>query len=507
MITVKNKKSFLLYAGILLAVMVMVNIISRNMYLRLDFTDNKMYSLSESSKLVIDKVDNLLVMKVFFSENLPGEYSNNRRYLQDIIEEYVAISDGEIRFEIYLPDDNKKLEEEAQKYGIQPVQLQVIENDKLEIKKVYMGMVFIYEDEREIIPVIQTTTGLEYEITSKIKKLIGGKKRSVGMATLSDIGVENKNITELIRQSYDIIPIDLLVEADGAVDVILVNGVEDSLDTNVIQNLKDFVNRGGNLFIAQNRVKTDLKTQSATVMNSNIYSFLEEYNLYLAPNLVLDQVCAQVTVSQNRGFFRMNSAVTYPFFPMVREFGDHVTVEGLEQIRLIFPSEISFGSDSVNTEALSMTTPLLYTSDQSTSVEEFFNLTPIDNPAFNSLNEPGKVIAALSTIELDHSDAISEILLVSDSQFFSDTGGGSIQENFIFILNAVDCLLGESDLIELRSREITTRPLEELEDSTKSRWKWINFLLPSLLVVILGLIQWKRNLNHTRILEEMYEQK
>ena len=42
----------------------------------------------------------------------------------------------------------------------------------MEIKQVYMGMVIMYGDKKESIPVIQTTTGLEYTITSAIKKLI-----------------------------------------------------------------------------------------------------------------------------------------------------------------------------------------------------------------------------------------------------------------------------------------------------------------------------------------------
>ena len=94
-------------------------------------TENKIFSLSDSSKTVVGKIDDRLTMKVYFSDNLPGEYGNNRRYLQDILEEYVAYSGGNIHFEFHHPDDNEKMQEDAQKSGIQPVQLQVIENDKL----------------------------------------------------------------------------------------------------------------------------------------------------------------------------------------------------------------------------------------------------------------------------------------------------------------------------------------------------------------------------------------
>ena len=87
----------------------------------------------------------------------------------------------------------------------------------------------------------------------------------------------------------------------------------------------------------------------------------------------------------------------------------------------------------------------------------------------------------------------------------SDNGGGGASENHIFIMNAVDYLMGDRELIALRSREITSRPLEELEDAEKSRWKWFNLLLPSILVVGFGFIRLKRENRRAKTLEEIYD--
>ena len=162
-------------AGLLFG-LILLNITARDIFKRFDLTDNKMYSLSSSSKSVMEKIDDIFTIKVYFSSDLPAQYSNNKRYLQDILEEYTAYSSGNLHFEFYSPEDDEKLAEDAQKYGIQPVQLQVIENDKVEIKKVYMGLILLFEDKREVIPVIQTSTGLEYDITTKIKSIITIKK-------------------------------------------------------------------------------------------------------------------------------------------------------------------------------------------------------------------------------------------------------------------------------------------------------------------------------------------
>ena len=73
------------------------------------------------------------------------------------------------------------------------------------------------------------------------------------------------------------------------------------------------------------------------------------------------------------------------------------------------------------------------------------------------------------------------------------------------LVNAVDYLLGDRELIALRSREITSRPLKELEDSEKSRWKWINILLPSILVIGFGFIRLKHESGRSKMLEEIYD--
>ena len=168
---IKNN-SLYLKIGTVLVALILLNIISRDRFIRLDLTDNKMYSLSSSSKEVVSQVDDLLTMKVYFSSDLPNELGNTKRFLQDILEEFRAYSNGNIRFFFEDPQSDENLEEQARKDGIQPVQMQVIENDKVEIKKVYLGLVMLYENKKDNIPVIQNTAGLEYLITTKIKSLI-----------------------------------------------------------------------------------------------------------------------------------------------------------------------------------------------------------------------------------------------------------------------------------------------------------------------------------------------
>ena len=96
-----NKTSNIIFSVMILLVVIFINLIGRNWPKRFDLTDNQRYTLSESSKSVVRKIDDLFSIKVYFSNNLPGQYANNKRYLQDILEEYTAYSSGNLRFEFY----------------------------------------------------------------------------------------------------------------------------------------------------------------------------------------------------------------------------------------------------------------------------------------------------------------------------------------------------------------------------------------------------------------------
>ena len=81
---INNKNSFIVFAGGLLVGLILLNLISRDNFHRFDLTDNKKFSLSPSSKTIVSKLDDRLTIKVYFSDDLPSELGNTRRFLQDL---------------------------------------------------------------------------------------------------------------------------------------------------------------------------------------------------------------------------------------------------------------------------------------------------------------------------------------------------------------------------------------------------------------------------------------
>lgn len=501
---------------VVLAIFVVLNMISRDWFGRMDLTKEKMYTLSESSRSVVQKIDDLMTVRVYFSENLPGEYGNNRRFLQDILEEYAAFSRGNIKPKFFVPSESEDLEQAARTAGIQQLELKVVENDKIEVKRVFMGLVIEYQDEDEVIPFIQKTTALEYEITSKIKKLVDDDNEAIAIAQFTSSNRTNQGIRQFLGERYQIQDIDMTNPIPSGLGVLIMNGVSvsDSLDTNQLQNLKDYITSGGNMLISQGRVDVALNQQigffQGTNIQSNIFDFLNEYGVNIEENLVLDKQNGQINIPQRVGPFQSWSPLDYPFFPTVNTFDDSIKiVNGLERVQFNFCSEITIDSLAQNV------TPIMFSSNNSATMAGYYNLYPNTKespaPIFNQLNEGKKILGVIiETI------TGGQIILLSESDFFTDPVDQTLarvfpkrqKDNYTFVVNSIDFLMGDEELIALRSREITNRPLlseaEGLDKNAKSRWKWFNIVLPTALVVGFGFFRLRRSKARSRLLEEIY---
>ena len=166
---------FILY----LVVIVLVNFAGITLFFRADLTKDQIYSLSPASIDVAATLSEPLSIKVFFSKNLPAPHNNTERYLKDLLEEYSAKGGKYFNYTFYdvtpeegslthKTDENRNM---AKDYGIQPIQIRIMESDELKFKNAYMGLVIIHGDLIEKIQAITSTNGLEYQLTTAIQKM------------------------------------------------------------------------------------------------------------------------------------------------------------------------------------------------------------------------------------------------------------------------------------------------------------------------------------------------
>lgn len=166
---------FILY----IVVIGLINIVGITLFFRADLTKDKIYSLSQASQDVVETLSEPLSIKVFFSKDLPAPHNNTERYLRDLLEEYSAKSKKYFNYTFYnvtqeegaltqKADTNRDM---ARDYGIQPVQIRIMENDEVKFKNAYMGLVILHGDLMEKIEAITSTNGLEYKVTTAIQKM------------------------------------------------------------------------------------------------------------------------------------------------------------------------------------------------------------------------------------------------------------------------------------------------------------------------------------------------
>ena len=299
---------------IFLAIVVFVNLVSISMFYRLDLSKGHIYSLSKASKNVVKNLDDRMLIKAYFTKNLPDQLADTQRFTRDLLSEYQAYSHGKLRFEFIDPTNEDKLKQEAQKNHIQPVQMRMAENDQFTVKEVYLGLAFLYEGKTEVIPIVQNTQGLEYDITGTIKKITSIGQTKIAFFAKDDPGTQAmmrrfrgisnnyQTLREMLSKNYEVQDTDLNEKIKDDVKALIFTGIKDSLDDKQLSNLDEFVMNGGNLLVLQDGVDADLQTQSAKAINSNFFDLLRSYGIKINKDIVTDASCSSINIQRKQGF-------------------------------------------------------------------------------------------------------------------------------------------------------------------------------------------------------------
>ena len=173
----KNTISVLLIIGIL----VLVNLLSRRFFYRLDLTEDKEFTLSKATKDIVGNLENPITISAYFSEDMPQQMKKIKDDFQNMLFEYSTLSKGMIDFEFIDPSVSEEAKQEAQQNGIQPLMVQVREKDQAKQQTVFSGAVLQSGDQKEILPVMVQGAGMEYALSTAVKKLAVLDKPSIGL--------------------------------------------------------------------------------------------------------------------------------------------------------------------------------------------------------------------------------------------------------------------------------------------------------------------------------------
>ncbi|MCX6746171.1 MAG: GldG family protein [Candidatus Parcubacteria bacterium] len=505
---------------IVVAVLVVINLISVNHFGRLDLTTDQEYSISDASKNIVKNLDDLLTIKVYFSSVLPPDLAQTEQYLKDILSEYQAYS-KKIHIEFIDPAKDPKIKEEVQNLGIPEIEMQILQKDVFQVQKGYLGVALFYADKKEIIPVIQNTDNLEYDLTSAINRLTSQSLRSVaflsgdeehGLYSLPfDSGQQTatndySEIAKDLNKNYRVTTIDLTKDEKlDNIDTLIIAGPKKELSDKELYQIDQFIMKGGKAIFLIDKVMI-LPGLQAAPNKTNLEKLLSTYGIQLNEDLVIDSTDENVGFSSGQVQFLL----PYPYWPKLIKnnfLKDHPVVAKLQSISLPWVSSLT-PNPQPNIEIKTLAT----TTEQGATVKAPFDLNPQQN--FNPtglkkipliLEAKGKFNSAFSDKppnDLDTAGFIkeaekeSQIIVVANSNFINDNYASRFPENLVFFQNAVDYLTLDSNLIGIRSKTLTNRPLQKISEGTKTWIKVINIGLIPLIIIIIGVVRFylrKRN--------------
>ena len=517
----------LAFVAIILGILALINFLSTRRFIRADLTEDKRYTISKSTKNVLDTLDDIVTITAYFSTN-PAEVAQIRRDVRDVLDEYNAFSKRlQIDFVNPAEFDNGQKQELRFK-GIPEVQINVVKKDKAEIANVYMGISIGYSGKEEILPVVRSTANLEYELTSTILKVTTKEAKTVGFLMGHgefDINDQNhQQFRQLLDKSaqgqYNLTSVNLQdgKAVEDSVSTLVIAGVKQPLTERDKYELDQFIMRGGKAIFLVDPIQMQPGTLQASPLSTGLNDLLEHYGVKLGNNLLLDARYHD-TARFQQGF--MTVIQPYPYFVKIIKPNfstEHGITNQLEALTLPWTSSL----ETVSKENVTAT-PLAKTSEAGRSIQGYYNLMPNAPIPPNAESQVYTVAVALegkfksfyagkevppvptaTDAENPEEDETSvavpnaaarttkteseqtQIVVVGTAQFLTQLRPDGVN----FFLNTVDWLTLGDALIGIRSHTITDRPLREVSEIEKNFIKYLCIVGIPLLVVIFGLLRY-----------------
>ena len=193
-----------LFLLILAGVAVMLNLVSTDLYGRLDLTGDQRFTLAPASKKLVSDLGSPVEVKVFLSGELPPPYDSIQRELSDLLSEFAANGGGNFRFTIVDPGASEEDKEKAANYGIRPVTVGEQSSTALSVREVFMGLAIVYQkpsgDVQEVIPQVFPGMNYEYELTRRIRKISSETEIPTVGFVIGDGSFFDTIITEAAKQ-------------------------------------------------------------------------------------------------------------------------------------------------------------------------------------------------------------------------------------------------------------------------------------------------------------------
>lgn len=320
---------------------------------RVDLSRERLYTLDEASKQLVQRLDRPIVARVYFTHGLGAPYQNHEQFVTDKLQEFAAYAKGRMTVEVIDPGADSHAAAAAAGFGLQQLDYTFRDQDRSELRKIWMGVVLLYGERQEVIPAVTDLGTLEYNVAAALSRL--GTKRedvkTIGWAVGDgepdyrvDAGPVRTLASELGRKFIlQPIPLGGAGTIPDEVDAMLVVGPQRALGERALYQLDQFVMRGGALAAFVTNTRPDLRTMRPQRVSSGLDPLLGSFGVRVNRDLVLDRV----QDGQMRFPVRANGGqgyrdVNYPLIPKSIDLSKtSVVIGGMTSLLFPFASTLT----------------------------------------------------------------------------------------------------------------------------------------------------------------------
>lgn len=538
-------KSFVFWIVIIL----IVNLLSQSFYKRFDLTNDKRYTLSKAALQTIDSVDTPLVIDVFLEGDFPSEFKRLRVETQQILEEF-QVYNSHINFNFINPTEDESQKEaivsQLTNRGLEPLQLNVRESGKTSQTLIFPWALASYNDYSVKIPLIKNRLGdtqqemvnnsvqhLEYAFADGFKKLTNTKLKKIailkGNGQLEDIYIAD--FLTSIKDNYSIAPFTLDKVASKPIetleqltefDLIISAKPNEAFTEEEKYVLDQYTMRGGkSLWLTEGIVmdRDSLYTESgsavAIMKDLNLNDFFFKYGVRINPNMVLDLYSSPIPLAVGEGDNTQILPISWQYSPLAGSNPEHPITTNLNLVKFDFASQIDTLKNDVQKTVLLRSSPL----SKLQGVPKLVSLDDItQDPDKSTFNNGSQTLAVLlegnftsvynnrikpfDLSNVKNESVPTQMIVISDGDVIKndvlrnqpqnlgfDRASSQPIGNKEFLINAVNYLLQDDKLLDIRTKEVAIAFLDvERIAPEKAKWQVINILLPLIILGLFGLV-------------------
>lgn len=527
-----------------------INYISSFVFKRFDLTEDKRYTLSESAINVIKDIDAPIIVDVFLSgDDFPSEFRRLQNETKQVLEEFSS-QNSNIIFNFIDPiADDATRERNIQQLterGLTPMQLSVQESGKATQAIIFPWALASFNEQTVTIPLVKNKIGasqqelvtnsvqhLEYAFADGFNKLTKPKSRKIavlkGNKQLSDIYIAD--FIKKLGEYYFIAPFTLDSVAknpqktlDGLknFDLIISAKPTEAFTEEEKLVLDQYTMQGGKslwlvdaVAMEKDSLYNDRGSNFAVTRDLNLTDFFFKYGIRVNPVIVSTLYSAPITLAMGEGSDSQFQHLRWPYSPLASTNSTHPIVNNLNLVKFDFANQIDTLKNKVKKTILLESAPLTKLEGTPRQISLEVVTQELDPSTFNGGNQnlavllegefPSAYANRIKPIELKNNQDFSvptKMIVVADGDIIKndvykkspqelgfDRWTGQTFGNKEFLLNAVNYLLDDDGLINIRSKKIEVAFLNhEKIAEEKTKWQLLNIALPLVLLGVFGIL-------------------